>query len=142
MVKIQIKKIDQISHPEFLAIYRGIPFHDEDPKKIYTIHNKYIEYLSHDGFDLIENPDGSNGTSTGHKYIPNHDDFFLILEKQNVSISLKIIPKIMSSLILNLRDDKPCIKTENNSDNISFYCTIQRKSKNLLMMIQRNILMI
>ena len=64
---MSIKKDDQSSRTHFLAKYGGLSLYVIDMEKIYSIDDKEIHFLKGDGYDLISNPDHTDGSSTDHE---------------------------------------------------------------------------
>ena len=77
--------------------------YDKDMNNRYTIDHESIHLANKSRYALIGNPDKNYGTLNDHEYFPTNDDFFdrILSTNNNDNISLNIIPKNMSSPIIN-----------------------------------------
>ena len=90
-----MKKNDERYVNRVLAKYGCLYIYDLDLNQRYTIDHEYICFVKKYGYNLIDNLDHPDGTSTHREYFFINGDLFdqILTTNQNDKISLNIIIK-------------------------------------------------
>ena len=126
-----MKKTDQISCTRFLEKYGGFSLYDIDLEKTYTIDVKCIWFVKGYGYDLIDNPDHTDGTSTNYEYFLIHYDLFdrVLATEQNNDIALKVTPKDVLLTSINASSTDSRSKLRKRSEIVSPHHQLQSKQE-------------